>query len=97
MSEDKNIVPVELLKLRNNLAKKFTNLQGKSIHEYKTADGIIKRMDALFSLQEAIKKLDILIPFTMKPHAAWRSLSLFVDIEDEEKWKPGIKKIGDFE
>lgn len=92
----KNILPEELLKLRNNLVKKLSKLQETSIYSLKTGDEIIKRMDNLFALQMAIKKLDIIIPFVIKDHSTWQSLSLFVDIENEETYKPEIKKIGDF-
>lgn len=92
----KNILPGELLKVRNNLVKKLVTLQGKSIYSYKTGDGIIKRMDDLFALQAAIKKLDILIPFVIKNPVSWQGLSLFVDIGDEEKFNPGFKTLKDY-
>lgn len=94
--DDKNILPGELLKLRNNLVKKLTATQKKSIYECKSADEILKRMDDLFNLQAAIKRLDILIRFAIKCPVSFMGLSLCVDIEDEEKFNPGIKKIGDY-
>ena len=92
----KNILPGELLKVRNNLVKKYSKLQGTSIYSYKSGDDIVQRMDDLFALQAAIKKLDILIPFVVKNPISWVSLSLCVDISDEEKWNPGIKKLTDY-
>lgn len=94
--DNKNILPGELLKLRNNLVKKFTITQKKSICEYKSISAIIDRMDYLYKLQIAIKQLDVLIWFAIRCFDSFMGLSLCVDIEDEEKFNPGIKKIGDY-
>lgn len=94
--DDRNILPGELLKLRNNLVKKLTATQKKSIYECKSGDEIIRRMDDLFNLQAAIKRLDVLIRLAIKCPIGWEGISLCVTYEDEEKFNPGIKKIGDY-
>ena len=86
----------ELLKARNNLAKKYLKIQAKSIHEMRSGEEIIKRIDDLMDIQEAIKQLDILIGYAKKESYSWELISLFVESENIEEWKPQIAKLSDW-
>jgi hypothetical protein len=90
------ILTTELLSSRNKLVKKYLSLQAKSIYELGSGDAIIKRIDDLMDLQEAIKQLDILIGYAKKKSYSWDFLSLMVLSENIEEWKPEIAKLSDW-
>lgn len=87
----------ELLKARNALAAKYRQLQATSIHSFNSSDGIMKRMDDLFDLQEAIKQFDILIGYAKKESYTWDMISLITDHEDIETWEAKTAKLSDWQ
>lgn len=90
------ILTNELLKARNNLAKKYLKIQAMSIYELGSAEKIIKRCDDLFDIQEAIKQFDILIGYAKEGSYCWDMICLLSEHEDTEKWKPKFAKLSDW-
>lgn len=86
----------ELLKTRNELVKTYLRLQAISIHDLKSCDAIMDRMDNLFDYQEAIKQLDIIINFALQENLTWEMISLMTESENIETWKPQYLKLKDY-